>query len=152
MRSFWYAAHLLGLVAWMGGAWPAALLGRAGARRPGADPARTLQLRVALYRTLVGPGAIATVLSGLVLTLSRYGAATSTGGLPRSLIVMQLAGLAAGAITIVAVLPTALRLTRIDPAGEYAGAYRRLSASLARWDLVSGLLAVVALLGGAMMR
>ncbi len=150
MRGLWAAAHLLGMVAWLGGAWSALLVARAAARESAAGVGPLTRIEAALYRVLVGPGAMLTVVSGLTLTLRLYGGATSTGGLPRPLMVMQLTGLLGAGIALVAVLPTANRLVRLDPDGEYAAAFRRLRAALTRWNAVSVLLALAALLAGAL--
>lgn len=148
MRGLWAAAHLLGVVAWMGGASAALLAARAAGREAPAQAGVLTRLEATLHRVLVGPGAMLTVVSGLLLTLRLYGGATSTGGLPRPLMLMQLAGLLGAGIALVAVLPTANRLARLDPDGEYAAAFRRLRAGLTRWNAVSLLLALAALVAG----
>jgi hypothetical protein len=138
------AGHLIGVIAWMGGTWAAMVVGRAG---PGASRPTLgfiVRQQAAIYRTLVGPGAMLTVLSGLFLTLQMYGGATSVGGLPRPLMIMQLTGMVGGVIALVAVLPTAMRVSRIDPAGEYAAAFDRLRSNLGRWALVSAVLGMIA--------
>jgi len=66
------------------------------------------------------------------------------GGLPRPLMVMQLTGMVGGVIALVAVLPTAMRVSRIDPAGEYAAAFDRLRSNLGRWAAVSAVLGMIA--------
>jgi hypothetical protein len=136
--------HLIGVIAWMGGTWAALLVGRTqpGVSRP--TMGYIVRQQAAIYRTLVGPGAMLTVLSGLFLTLQMYGGATSVGGLPRPLMIMQLTGMVGGVIALIAVLPTAMRVSRIDPAGEYAAAFDRLRANLRRWALASALLGMIA--------
>jgi hypothetical protein len=144
--------HLIGVIAWMGGTWAAFLAGRAG---PGASRVTlgfVVRQEAAIYRTLVGPGAMATVLSGLFLTLQMYGGATSVGGVPRPVMLMQLTGLVGGLMALVAVLPTAMRVSRIDPAGEYAAAFDRLRSNLHRWAVASAVLGMIALITGAMGR
>jgi hypothetical protein len=151
VRPFWSAVHLIGFVAWMGGILAALIVVRAARREPRGIQAVGARLGASLHRGLVGPGAMLTVLSGLLLTLGMYGGATSVGGLPRPLIVMELAGILGAAVALVVLLPTATRLARIDPLGEYAAAFDRLRANLSRWSLASALLAAVALLAAAML-
>ena len=136
--------HLIGVIAWMGGTWAALVVGRTppGVSRP--TVGFIVRQQAVIYRTLVGPGAMLTVLSGLFLTLQMYGGATSVGGLPRPLMIMQLTGMVGGVIALIAVLPTAMRVSRIDPAGEYAAAFDRLRANLRRWALASALLGMIA--------
>jgi hypothetical protein len=136
--------HLIGVIAWMGGTWAALVVGRTqpGVSRP--TVGFIVRQQAAIYRALVGPGAMLTVLSGLFLTLQMYGGATSVGGLPRPLMIMQLTGMVGGVIALIAVLPTAMRVSRIDPAGEYAAAFDRLRANLRLWALASALLGMIA--------
>lgn len=136
--------HLIGVIAWMGGTWAALVVGRT---QPGVSRSTVgfiVRQQAAIYRALVGPGAMLTVLSGLFLTLQMYGGATSVGGLPRPLMIMQLTGMVGGVIALIAVLPTAMRVSRIDPAGEYSAAFDRLRANLRRWALASALLGMIA--------
>jgi hypothetical protein len=136
--------HLIGVIAWVGGTWAALVVGRTqpGVSRP--TVGFIVRQQATIYRTLVGPGAMLTVLSGLFLTLQMYGGATSVGGLPRPLMIMQLTGMVGGVIALIAVLPTAMRVSRIDPAGEYAAAFDRLRANLRLWALASALLGMIA--------
>ncbi|NOT08286.1 MAG: hypothetical protein HOP28_08770 [Gemmatimonadales bacterium] len=151
MRQFWVAAHLLGFVAWMGGAFAAMTIGTASRQEPRDRWGAVARLQGAIYTGLVLPGAICTVISGLVLTLSLYGQAASVG-IPRFLMLMQGTGLLAALLTLVVIVPTSARLVRLDPVGPHAALFDRLRAKLRFAGMISAFLALLALVAGAMLR
>ena len=55
-------------------------------------------------------------------------------------------------IVLVVTVPTSARLGRLDPAGPHAALFEALRARLRIADLVTGMLAVLALIGGVMLR
>lgn len=151
MSPLWLSLHLIGFTAWMGGLL-AVLASNAAARRE--DPGLrgvAARLHAGVYRALVGPGAMLTVVSGMILTLQLYGEATSVG-LSHALMAMQGLGLLAGLVSLIVSVPTASRLARLEPTGPSAGLFAQLATRLGRADLVTLVLSTVALVAGAMGR
>lgn len=146
MTAVWMMFHLAGVTAWLGGLLAIGPV-RATARREGADAdGAAVRWCGGIYRILVGPGAMVTVVSGMILTLRLYGEATSVG-LSHALMAMQGLGLVAALVSLVVSVPTAARLARLEPAGPSAPLYARLDRRLRLADgatLVSGLLALAA--------
>jgi hypothetical protein len=145
----WLFLHLLGFTMWLGGAIASMIVGIAAKReeRPGLGAVVRAQSK--LTKVAIAPGALLTVLSGLILTFQLSGG--DLAGFSIWLVIMQGAGLIAALITLLIALPTAARLGRLDPTGE-AGRYfdelrqrQRIVAS------ISGVFGLVALLAGAML-
>ncbi len=156
MTYVWVVLHSFGLVLWIGGAL-AALAAAAAAHRLAAPGLLGLVRGLApIYRWTVGPGLMLTTASGLLLALGMYrieGAAE--GGVTGSgawVLLMILAGLAAALVGIVAVLPDAGRLNRLDPAQDDGRMARALLAKLARSTWISVGLALAAWVGGMLGR
>jgi hypothetical protein len=150
VRHLWIFAHLLGFVMWLGGALGAMALGIALRRVQRSELAGGARLLATLYRQLVLPGSVLTVVSGLVLTLMMFGGPALTA-MSHPLMAMQGLGLLASLITLIALVPNAGRLTRIDPISQ-AQQFDALRARQARLGMVSGLLALLALIAGALGR
>lgn len=151
MSPLWLSLHLIGFTAWMGGLL-SVLASSAAARRE--DPALlgvVARTQAGIYRTLVGPGAMATVVSGMILTLQLYGEATSVG-LSHALMTMQGLGLIAGLIALIVSVPTASRIARLEPVGPSGPLFAQLSSRLRTADLVTLALATIALVAGAVGR
>lgn len=148
MKSYWLAAHLLGFVAWLGGAFAILAIDAAAAREPRDRLGLVVRSQGAILRTLILPGAVCTVISGLLLTLSMYGQASSLG-MPRPLMVMQGTGIVAAVLVLAVVAPTAARVQRLDPMGEYGPLFDALRARLKTSGMLSAALGLVALAAGA---
>jgi len=144
--------HLFGFVLWMGGGIAAMQLGIAMRRAPRSELALMVQLQGRLLRGQILPGALLVVVSGLLLTLQLYGSATATVGFPTTLMVMQGAGLLGAAIVLIVMLPTATRLGRLDPVGEQAPLFDALRKRVALAGSLTGILALVALVMGVLIR
>ena len=152
MRHLFLSAHLLGFTLWMGGGFSAMTLGIAMRGMPRQQLAAMAEIQGRLHRTLILPGVLLAVISGLLLTLQLYGTATAAAGYPVPLMVMQGCGLVAAGIALAVNLPTVARLTRLDPAGEHAALFDALRNRAALSGLLTGLLAVTALVSGALLR
>jgi uncharacterized membrane protein len=151
MSAIWLSLHLIGFTAWLGGLL-AALAVRLSGVREGPDLGGVVaRSGAAVYRSMVGPGAMVTVVSGLVLTLRLYGEATGDG-LSGALMAMQGLGLLAAIISLVVSVPTAARLARLEPVGPAAGLVAELTGRLRMADLVTLLLGIAALVAGAVAR
>ena len=149
MKATWYLFHMIGQVAWLGGAMAAMLLANAARRE---DPARmgtVARLENAVYRSLVGPGALFTVLSGILLTLVMYNSVTAVG-FGHWMMAMQGVGILAGLIALVHTVPTSGKLARLEPTGATAAAFQGIRQRLLTSSLVSTGLGLFALLTGAL--
>ena len=152
MRHLLLFLHLFGFVLWMGGGISAMNLGIAMRRMPRGELPLMVQVEERLFRGQILPGAVLVVISGLLLTLQLYGSATATVGFPASLMVMQGAGLVGAGIVLVVMLPTMTRLSRLDPTGQQAPLFDALRKRLAMAGSLAGVLALLALVMGALLR
>jgi hypothetical protein len=110
-----------------------------------------LRLLGAIYRALILPGSLATVVSGLVLTLIIYGGPGGMQVISHGLMTMQAAGLLGALIVLIVIMPTVFRLLRLDPVA-HAAQFDALRAKMARFGMIAGILGVIALAGGAFSR
>lgn len=145
-------AHLLGFVLWMGGGFAAMTVGIAMGSAPRTQLQAMAGIQGRLHRALILPGVLLTVISGLMLTLQLYGTATSAAGFPVPLLVMQGAGLLAAILALVVNFPAVSRLSRFDPVGEYAPLFNALAKRARLSGLLTAVLALTALISGALLR
>ncbi len=69
MRGFWMLVHVLGFTLWLGGGIATMVAGVTAKRLGAAERLAGYKLIGAVQRILVAPGAIAVVLSGLILSM-----------------------------------------------------------------------------------
>ena len=74
MNSLWLFLHLLGFTMWIGGGLASMFAGIAGRQEDRAGLGVVARVQAAIHRVLVLPGAVLTVLSGLMLTFRVTGA------------------------------------------------------------------------------
>lgn len=152
MITFWLFLHLLGFTMWLGGGI-ASMVAGAGARRedrPGMGA--VVRSQAAVQRAVIAPGALLTVLSGLILTFAVTGRTGELVGFSLWLVVMQGTGLVGALIVLLVGLPTATRLARLDPAGQHAAYFDELRQRQRVVSSIAGLLALVALVAAAVNR
>jgi hypothetical protein len=114
MRGFWLLVHVLGFTLWLGGGIATMVAGLSAKRLGARERLAAYKLIGAIQRLLVGPGAIAVVLSGLFLSMPYM----KQGVVPHWLGLMMVAGIL-GAIGAVAIsVPTAAKLARLEPEGN----------------------------------
>lgn len=142
--------HILGFVFWIGGAFALMMASIASRREERSALGPLVRIQAAIYTTVVGPGAGVAIATGLILAFKMFGpdAAPPSGWL----MVMQVAGLVAGVITLALSIPIAGRLRRMDPTGPGAAAFDALRRRQKAVGMASGLLAIVALVAGVMGR
>ncbi|HXE57659.1 MAG TPA: DUF2269 family protein [Gemmatimonadales bacterium] len=145
MIRLWLVLHLLGFVLWLGGAMAGMVLGVRGRREDRAQLGAVVRAQAAIQKMLVAPGALVTVLSGLILTFR-----VDYAGANPWLMLMQGTGLLAAFLTLFVNLPTAARLGRLDPAAD-APLVDQLRRRHALVGSIAGTLALVALVAGAML-
>jgi hypothetical protein len=152
LRAILLFSHLLGFVLWIGSGLASMHLGKAIEKANRDEVGLLLGLMGGIQRAMLLPGVVLTVVSGLLLTLRLYGGAISVAGYPVSLMVMQGAGLLGAGIAIGVTVPTTARLTRLDPHGPHAAVFASLKQRASISGMLTGVLAMVALVGGALMR
>jgi hypothetical protein len=145
----WLFLHLLGFTMWLGGAVASMVVGIAARQEERSGLGSVVRAQSKLTKVVIAPGALLTVLSGIILTLQLSG--SEMAGFSIWLVIMQGAGLIAALITLLIALPTATRLGRLDPIGEAAQYFDELRARQRIVASISGTLGLVALLAGAML-
>jgi len=143
MRGFWLLVHVLGFTLWLGGGIATMVAGVSAKGFAPAERLKAYKLIGAMQRLLVGPGAIAVVLSGIFLSMPYMRA----GDMPGWLSLMMGAGLV-GALAAVGIsVPTAARLARleVDPRGELPEAFQVLRKRQILAASIAGGLGLVAM-------
>jgi hypothetical protein len=105
-----------------------------------------------LTKVAIAPGALLTVLSGIILTFSVTAQTGELVGFSIWLVIMQGAGILAALLTLLITLPTSSKLGRLDPTGEGAGYFDELRQRQRIVASISGTLGLVALVAGAFVR
>jgi hypothetical protein len=150
MRGFWLLVHELGVILWLGGGLATMVLGVTAKQFDAGERLAAYRLTSAIQRVLLGPGAAAVVLSGVVLA-SPY---MKEGTVPGWLMLMMTSGILGALIAIGITVPTAARLGRlqVDPQGELPMSFPGLRKRLIIAGSVSGGLGVLALVAGEVLR
>lgn len=150
MIRLWVFLHILGFTLWIGGALAAMVAGIASRREDRAGLGAVVRTQAAVQKVVVAPGALLSVLSGLMLTFSVTSLRGGEAGFNFWLVLMQGAGLVAALVVLMVGLPTAAKLARLDPDGPGAAYFDELRQRQRVVGSVAGLLALAALVGGAM--
>jgi hypothetical protein len=150
--ALWLFLHLLGFTLWLGGGFASMVAGIAAKREDRHGLGAAVRLQSAIQRAIIAPGALLTVLSGLILTFSVTGRTGDLIGFSLPLVVMQGAGIVGALITLLVALPTAAKLARLDPAGPNAGYFDELRQRQKVVASIAGVFALAALVAGAMYR
>jgi hypothetical protein len=151
VKHFWLFLHFLGFVMWLGGALGNMFAGIRSRSEPRDQLNAVARTMGAVYRMVILPGALLTVVSGLVLTLVVYGGPGAMLTISRWLMAMQGFGLIAALITLIGTIPTAARVTRVDAVTQ-APQFDALRKRTARLGMISGAFGLLALIAGAMNR
>lgn len=152
MIGIWLFLHLLGFTLWLGGGLATMVAGIAGKREDRTGLGAIARAQAAIHRAIVAPGALLVVLSGLILTFSVSGRTGELVGFNIWLLVMQGTGAVGALLVLLIGLPTAAKLSRLDPSGPGAAYFDELQQRQRVVGSVSGTLALVALVAGAMVR
>jgi hypothetical protein len=147
----WLFLHLLGFTLWLGGAIAAMIMGIAAKREDRHGLGAVVRAQASVMKVAIAPGALITVLSGLILTFSATAVLNEVAGFNIWLLTMQGAGLIAALLTLLISLPTAAKLSRLDPVGEAAGYFDELRQRQRIVGSISGTFGLVALFAGAML-
>src|SRR5437899_5015342 len=114
MRGFWLLVHVLGFTLWLGGGIATMVAGVSAKRFAPAGRLGAYKLIGAIQRLLVGPGAVAVVLSGVILAQPYM----RSGAMPSWLGVMMVAGIVGALAAVTISVPTAAKLARLEPQGD----------------------------------
>jgi hypothetical protein len=152
MIQLWLFLHLLGFTMWLGGGLASMVAGIAAKREDRAGLGAIVRAQAAVHKAIIAPGAILVVLSGLILTFSVSGRTGELVGFSIWLVVMQGAGLVGALMVLLIGLPTAAKLTRLDPMGQGAAFFDELRQRQRIVASASGVLALMALVAGAFVR
>jgi len=148
MKGFWLLVHFIGFTLWLGGGIATMVSGVTAKSLPPAQRLAAYRLMSAIQRILVGPGALAVVLSGLILSM----AFMRSGMVPGWLTLMMGAGLVGALIVLGIVVPTSARLGRLEPdaAGQLPAAFATLRKRQIIAASVAGGLGLLAMGAAAM--
>lgn len=147
MTRLWLFLHFLGFTMWLGGAL-ASMVGAVAAKREDRSGLGAIvRSQGAIHRALIGPGALLTVFSGLILTFSIKGIGANPW-----LMLMQGTGLVGALLVLLIAVPTAAKLSRLDPAGQTAGYFDELRQRQRVIGSIAGVLGLISLIAGAMLR
>ncbi len=152
MIRLWLFLHLLGFTMWLGGALAAMVAGIASKREDRSGLGAVVRSQAAVQKSIVAPGALLTVLSGLILTFSVTARMGELVGFSLPLVVMQGAGILGALIVLLVGLPTAAKLGRLDPSGPGAAYFDELRQRQRVTSSVAGVLGLIALVAGALVR
>jgi hypothetical protein len=150
MHGFWLFVHVLGVVLWLGGGVATMVVGITAKSFAPESRLAAYRLTSAIQRILLGPGAVAVVLSGIVLSMPYM----KEGTVPGWMMVMMTSGILAALIAIGVTVPTAARLGRleVDARGELPESFAGLRARLVVTGSIAGLLGLVALVAGTVLK
>jgi hypothetical protein len=152
MRGFWMLVHVLGFTLWLGGGIATMVAGVSAKRLGTRERLAAYRLIGAVQRLLVGPGALAVVLSGVILIMT--GSLMKQGAVPPWMGVMMVAGIL-GAIAAVAIsVPTAAKLARLEPepSGELPVVFHALRKRQIIAATLAGTLGLVAMFAATLGR
>jgi hypothetical protein len=147
----WIFLHIVGFTLWIGGGLASMVAGIASKNEERARLGAVVRAQAAVQRILVAPGALLSVLSGIMLTFAVTSLRGGEAGFNLWLLLMQGAGLIGALIVLMVGLPTASKLARIDPLGPNAAYFDELRNRQRIVGSVAGVFALTALVGGAMM-
>lgn len=142
--------HVLGFTLWLGGGIATMVAGVTAKRMGAAERLAGYKLIGAVQRLLVAPGALAVVLSGVILSMPYM----RQGVVPGWMGLMMIAGLL-GAVGAVAIsVPTAARLARLEPdaRGDLPEAFHRLRKRQIFAATIAGGLGLIALFAATLGR
>jgi len=150
MRGFWLFVHNLGFALWIGAGIATMVAGVTAKHFAPADRLSVYRVTGAVWRILVGPGAVATLVSGLVLAMQWM----KSGAAPGWLNAMMGLGLVGALAAVGLAMPAAAQLGRLqlDPRGELPERFAALRKRLIWTATIAGGLAIFALGAGTIWR
>jgi hypothetical protein len=143
MRGFWLFVHNLGYALWLGAGLAMMVSGVAAKRFAPSERLAVYRVGGAVWRMLIGPGAMATLLSGLVLAMSWM----KSGAAPGWMNAMMGVGLVGALVAVALAMPAASNLARLDldPRGELPERFASLRKRLIWTATIAGGLGITTL-------
>jgi hypothetical protein len=150
MRTFWLTAHLVGMALWIGGGIATMVAGIVSKRLAPEPRLGAYRITSAVWRILVGPGALIVVVSGVVLAMPYM----KSGVVPGSLGLMMVTGIVGALVATAVALPAAAALGRleVDAQGGLPPRFGALRLRLVWAASIAGGLALTALIAAAVSR
>ena len=150
MHGFWMLVHMLGFTFWIGGGIATMVLGIVAKTFTAESRLAAYRLTSSVWRILVGPGAVAVTVSGLVLSM-RF---MKSGMVPGWMMLMMTTGILGALIAIGIALPAAAHLGRLelDPRGEIPEHFHALRSRLVWGSSIAGAMALIGVIAGTVMR
>lgn len=150
MRGFWLFIHIMGFSAWLGGGLAVMLSGVTAKHFHPTHRLAVYRIMATITRSLVGPGAVLVVVSGIILSVPYFKSAM----VPSWLMAMQTFGFLGAVVAVSLVVPVAARLGRLDldPRGDLPESFPGLRRRQAIFATLAGVLALLALLAGTLFR
>lgn len=147
MRGVWMLVHLLGFTLWLGGGIATMVAGIAAKSMGARERLAGYKLIGAIQRLLVAPGALAVVLSGLLMSMPFM----KEGAVPAWMGLMMVSGILGAIVAVALSVPTAAQLARLEPdtRGELPEAFQRLRKRQILAATLAGSLALVAMFAAA---
>jgi hypothetical protein len=145
---FWHLLHIAGFTLWLGGGLAGMYLGIRGRREDRATQGLIVRLLAGIHRSVMFPGIILTLASGIPLSIPAARATAPSAWL----MVMQGLGVIAAILVLFVSLPTLARLERVSPTGDTAPAFDALRKRQAMAGMFGGLLGAIALVAGVLHR
>ena len=150
MIRLWVFLHIIGFTLWIGGGLASMVAGIVSKGEERARLGAVVRAQAAVQRILVAPGALLTVLSGVMLTFMKTSLRGGEPGATVWLVLMQGAGIVGALIVLFVGLPTSSKLGRIDPLGANGAYFDELRQRQRITSSIAGVFAIAALVGGAM--
>ena len=151
MIRLWVFLHIVGFTLWIGGGLASMVAGIVSKGEERTRLGAVVRAQAAVQKVLVAPGALLTVLSGLMLTFAVTSLTGGEAGFSLWLVLMQGAGLVGALIVLLVGLPTSSKLARLDPQGPNAAYFDELRQRQRVTSSIAGVFALAALVGGAML-
>jgi hypothetical protein len=144
--------HVLGFTLWLGGGIATMVAGVTAKPLATRERLAAYKLIGAVQRLLVGPGAVAVVLSGVILIMT--GPLMREGAPPTWMGVMMAAGILGAIVAVAISVPTAAKLARLEPesSGEMPAAFQRLRKRQIVAASIAGALGLVAMFAATLGR
>ena len=152
MTRLMFFLHILGFTYWLGGGFAQMMISIAAKKEDRPSLGTVARLQAAIARGVVGPGAGLVIATGIILTFRSYPTTGEMSAPSVWLMVMQGTGLLGAVLVLTILVPSALRLGRMDPQGQYAATFDALRARQKVVGMISATLGVLALVGGVMLR
>jgi hypothetical protein len=150
MSGFWLFLHMFATTIWIGGGLAVMVAGIAMKKMDRSVWGGVVDAQAAVYRTLVGPGAMLSVASGVILTFEMYNRLAVK--VSPWMGAMQGLGLIGALVILLGSVPLVGKLSRLEPLGPDAPQFDRLRVRLAIFGATSGTLGLLALLAGSYYR